>query len=157
MVGERLFGLTDIRERSLPYRVQTAHGWDMYAYWHTAYAWLASDVGFVGVVLLMIVFGWMTAKAWIDAREGNNPASVVLFTLVATVIWYLPANNQVLAFPEQMVAFWIWLLVWLRTRRAPTWRPYRRPVIGGWDPAPSQPAPNRSTSRPPTRPAETDG
>jgi hypothetical protein len=107
-------------------------------------------------MLLMIVFGWMTAKAWIDAREGNNPASAVLFTLVATVIWYLPANNQVLAFPEQMVAFWIWLLVWQRTRRAPTGRPYWRPVIRGLDPAPPQPTAIRSTARPQTWPAGTD-
>lgn len=127
VVGDRVFGLTDIRERTIPYRVQTSHGWDMYAHWHTAYPWIASDIGFIGVVFLMVVFGWITAKTWIDAREGNRPAAVVLFTLLATAVWYLPANNQVLAFPEQMVAFWVWLMVWVRSRNSQRAQWARRP------------------------------
>jgi len=144
VVGDRLFGLTDIRERTLPYRVQSSHGWDMYAHWHTAYPWIASDVGFAGVVLLMIVFGWATAKAWIDAREGYNPSAVVLSTLLATALWYLPANNQVLAFPEQMVAFWVWLVVWIRSRRAPAFNP-------AWQMAPAAPL-QRPALQPPAGP-----
>ena len=118
VAGERLFGLTGILERTIPYRVQEDFGWDMYGLWHTAYPWLASDIGFTGVALLMIVIGWVTAKAWMDARQGHSPAAVVLFTQLATALWYLPANNQILAFPEQMVAFWVWLAGWFRYRRS---------------------------------------
>ena len=118
IVAERVLGLPEIRERSFPYRVQVTQGWDMYGHWHTAYPWLASDIGFPGVVLLMILLGWATAKAWIDAREHHNAAAVVVFTFLAAVLWYLPANNSVLGVPEQMVAFWVWLFVWIRSRRS---------------------------------------
>jgi hypothetical protein len=152
VVGDRVFGLTDIRERTIPYRVQVDHGWDMYAHWHTAYPWFASDIGFIGVVLLMYVIGGMTAKTWMDAREGNIPSAVVLFTLLATGLWYLPANNQVLAFPEQMVAFWVWLIVWLRSRRG-TARWGARTVVP--DDSGRPPTVDSAAERPGKEPSET--
>jgi hypothetical protein len=49
----------------------------------------------------------------------SDPAAV-LFALTTTMVFYLPANNQVFAGYEGYTIFVIWLGVWLwhRSRRA---------------------------------------
>jgi hypothetical protein len=49
----------------------------------------------------------------------SDPAAV-LFALTTTMIFYLPANNQVLAGYEGYTIFVVWIAIWLwhRSKRA---------------------------------------
>ena len=67
----------------------------------------------VGTVLLMFVLGRLFALSWIDVLGGRNVYALVFFTLIATLLFYLPATNRMLQDGEGVVAFYCWLGVWL--------------------------------------------
>ena len=98
--------------RSLPVQISEKDGFNYPVQWCTAYPYFANDLGFLGTVLLMFFLGRLFALAWIDALGGRSPASVVAFTLLATLLFYLPATNRMLQDGEGVVAFYSWLAVW---------------------------------------------
>jgi hypothetical protein len=99
-------------------------GWDPAVNWHTAYVWLANDVSFIGVIPLMFLLGYGVAEAVKDAVILRDPISAVVLCLMAVMLLYLPANNQVLSFPSTFMAFWVCGAVWVtqRSRRRKTER-----------------------------------
>src|ERR1035441_388829 len=87
-----------IINRSYPARIET-YGWNRYERWHSLYTWLASDVSFYRVVVLMFLVGRLLARVWLDVVVNKDPMAVSLFPLLIMMLYYAPANNQVLAFP----------------------------------------------------------
>ena len=77
---------------------------------------------FLGTVLLLGLLGRMFALSWIDAL-GGSAAGIVMFSLIAILLFYLPATNRMLQDGEGVVAFYVWIGVWLFTRsRVPVTR-----------------------------------
>ena len=66
--------------------------------WHTIYVWLANDVTFIGVPLIIFLIGYFFSKTWADCVYGNNDAAVSLFALFLIMTFYFYANNQVISF-----------------------------------------------------------
>lgn len=102
-ITRRLFKTDYISDRSYPGRLEAAHGIDRHVRWHTFYTWWASDVSFYGVVLIVFIAGWFLAMTWMDCLLYRHAVSVILFSLTATLVYYLPANNQVFAFSETAI------------------------------------------------------
>jgi hypothetical protein len=92
-------------------------GWREGNQWHTLYTWLASDVTFVGVPLIIFLMGRILAQSWIDAVAKASPYAVVLFALLTIAVFYASANNQVLQTSETVTVFWAVLVLWLSGRR----------------------------------------
>jgi hypothetical protein len=101
-------------------------GWDMQRRWDSIYPWLASDVTFPGTLLIVFLIGRLLASVWADTRSGESPYALPLFVMVMLMIYYFPANDQVLSFNQSFVAFWVLLYLWLSTRRT-----IRR--VGAWN------------------------
>jgi hypothetical protein len=110
----RLFG-EDLARTPYPVRIEK-YGWDSYRLWSSVYPWLASDVSFPGVVLVMFLVGRLFASVWLDTLSGRNPFAVALFALLVTALLYVPANNQVLQTGEGVSAFVGVLWAWWGTR-----------------------------------------
>jgi len=118
-VYEAVTGDTTLHKRTYTYR-NGADGWSEENYWSTLIAWIANDVGFLGAVFVLALIGFMWGKWWREAAAGMSDPAAVLFTLSTTMIFYLPANDQVLASYEGYTIFVAWLAIWLwhRSRRA---------------------------------------
>lgn len=118
-VYEAVTGDTTLHKRTYTYR-NGADGWSEENYWSTLIAWIANDVGFVGAVFVLALIGFMWGKWWREAAAGMSDPAAVLFTLSTTMIFYLPANDQVLASYEGYTILGVWIVIWLwhRSRRA---------------------------------------
>ena len=107
--------LTDdktLHKRTYTYR-NDADGWPEEYYWSTMIAWIANDVGFTGAVLVLALIGFMWGRWWREAAAGMSDPAAVLFVLTTTMIFYLPANDQVLAGYEGYTIYAVWLAIWL--------------------------------------------
>jgi hypothetical protein len=112
----RIVGDPTILKRPYPERIQR-HGWNAYGYWATIYPWLASDVTFPGVVLVVFAIGWMAGRVWLDVLGGANPFAVVFLGQILILLYYFPAHNKVMHSGEGVLAFWVWLAAWALLRR----------------------------------------
>jgi hypothetical protein len=112
----RFSGLEDFPNRSYPVRIEK-YGLDSVGLWSTIYPWLASDVSFPGALIVIYFIGRLFALSWLDTLGGTNPFAVVLFAQLLIMLFYFPANNQLLQSGEGFTAFWITLILWWRSRR----------------------------------------
>jgi hypothetical protein len=102
-------------DSTYPARIESS-GWSTYGRWHSIYPWIASDLTFPGTIVFMFLLGWVFALVWLDVAFSKNLWAVCLFPLLLIMLFYVPANNQVLAFSPQAVPFWAMLFLWLFTR-----------------------------------------
>jgi hypothetical protein len=112
----RLTGDEDILQNPYPVRIEK-YGWDAEGLWSSIYPWIASDVSFPGTILIVYLIGRLFALSWLDTLAGVNPFAVVLFSQLLIMLFYFPANNQLLQSGEGFTAFWVTLILWWRTRR----------------------------------------
>lgn len=103
-------------QRSLPVVISEKDGFKYTVYWCTAYPYFLNDLGIWGTFALMFAIGSLFALSWIDTLSGRSPYGVVMFWLLAILIFYLPATNRMLQDGEGVAAFYIWLFSYLRSR-----------------------------------------
>ena len=113
--AEKYTGI-DIASLTYPARSDRKYGWSDFARWHTIYPWLASDLTFPGTLVFMFVIGRLFALAWRDIIQIKHPLAIGVFSLMLIMLFYIPANNQILGFPQSACSFLILLCWWLRTR-----------------------------------------
>ena len=85
--------------------------------WSSIYPWLASDVSFLGVIVVVFLVGRLFAMAWLDTLAGQNPWAVAMLALLLIMLFYFPANNQTMQNGEAFTSFYGVLAAWLYTRR----------------------------------------
>ncbi|MDD1792382.1 hypothetical protein LRP50_04485 [Enterovibrio sp. ZSDZ42] len=101
----------DVRERT--YQRKITDRWDENVYWHSAYSYFANDVSFYGVTFVMLALGFYFSKVVNAALFKGNFVAKLLLPLFALMFLYLPANNQVFGFLENMMSFWVLTLMLL--------------------------------------------
>jgi hypothetical protein len=118
-VYEAVTGDLTLKKRTYTYR-NAADGWPEEYYWSTLITWIANDVGFPGAVFVLVLIGFMWGKWWREAAAGMSDPAAVLFALTTSMIFYLPANDQVLASYDGYAIYAVWIAIWLwhRSRRA---------------------------------------
>lgn len=87
--------------------------WSATSQWHSAYSQWANDVGFPGVALVMLALGFYVCAIWISALTTHNAAAVCSIPLLATLIFFVPANNQVFNIFESLATFITLFIAWL--------------------------------------------
>lgn len=115
-VVKRFTGFDGVQS-SYPARLE-ARGIDMNVRWHSFYTWMASDVSFVGVPVVLLFVGWIFGLTWHDVVSRGGALSLAMQGLIVTMIVYLPMNNQVLAFTPTAFAFPVILVAWAVDRRS---------------------------------------
>jgi hypothetical protein len=109
-------GWNDLASRSYPARLEAYYGWGMYELWDSAYVWIASDVGFIGSLVIVFLVGRWLCLSWRDAITVRDPRAAVVFYFLVLAVFYLPANNQLMQNGETVVAFYFTLGWWLLRR-----------------------------------------
>lgn len=74
------------------------YGIDMYINWHSAYLWIANDVTFIFVPLIVFIIGLYFGRVWKDALFGHNPWAYPVLGYMIVEVFYFFANNQVPSF-----------------------------------------------------------
>ena len=109
-------GDEELYKRSYTYRLRE-HRWSDQHHFATMFTWIANDISFPLVPVLMLLIGAMFGAAWRDAVFGRNDCAVVVFTIFLIMMGYLPANSQITLVPDHLFALLAWIYVWRRTRR----------------------------------------
>lgn len=112
---QRWVGDNDLWRRSYPARLER-RGWDSEGLWSSIYPWIASDVSFPGTLLVVFLVGLLFGKLWLDVLVGRNPFAVALFAQVVLMLFYFPANNQLMQSGEGLSAFLVSCFAWAWTR-----------------------------------------
>jgi hypothetical protein len=128
-LAEKLTGNETLHDKTYPARIEK-YGWDALGKFHTFYLWIASDLSFPGTIVVAYLLGRLLAVCWVSALVGTNPLAAVLLVNVLIIFYYIPANNQIMQFPEHTTAFWVSLGVWWMTTRR-TSAPGRFRAISG--------------------------
>lgn len=92
-------------------------GWDSDVRWHSIYTWIANDVSFYGVVIVMALIGLLFGMMFCSAITEKNPfarASVFFFILM---MLFIPCNNQVGQTADNLLGFLMLILLWLVSKR----------------------------------------
>jgi hypothetical protein len=118
-IYETATGDASLHMRTFTYR-NGADYWPEEFYWSTLITWIANDVGFIGAVFVLGLVGYLWGRWWREAAAGMSDPAAVLFVLATLMIFYLPANNQVLASYDgySVLAVWIAIWLWHRSRYA---------------------------------------
>lgn len=101
----------DLTPRTFQHKID--HEWSATGQWHSAYSQWANDVGFSGVALVMLALGFYVCAIWISAVTTHNVAAVCSIPLLATLIFFIPANNQVFNIFESLATFIALFIAWL--------------------------------------------
>ncbi len=88
-------------------------GWDSKVRWHSMYTWLANDVSFYGVVVVMFFIGIIFSMMFRDAIETHNPFAQASIFFYILMIIFIPCNNQVGQSSDNLCAFLLLIALWL--------------------------------------------
>ena len=92
-------------------------GWSEDHFWSSLITWVANDVGFPGVILVMSVVGFVWGRSWRDAVLRRDDRAAIVFCFLMVVLMYLPANNQMLNNFDGYTTALFWVLAWMIARR----------------------------------------
>ncbi len=90
---DRLFR-TAIADQTYTARNETVNGWSESVYFNTLYTWLASDVSFLGVIVLFFFGGAFFAKVWIEVIDRRFLFALPVCYQFAYGLIFAPTNNS---------------------------------------------------------------
>lgn len=121
-----------IWEQTYVARLEATTGYSATEKWHTIYPWLASDFTYGGALVAVGLLGYLLARVWGSALRDRSVLSVALLAQLLLIMYYIPANNGRLSYPEESLAFWglfvAWTLCVVRQTGAPSVRGVRHAV-----------------------------
>jgi len=103
---------TDLFQYTYQFKL-TEYGIDSTASWHTFYTWVANDVHWLGVTIVMFFIGYFFAFVSVRAIVYRDTIAYPLFALLFMIIFYMSGNNQVFSYPYSFMAFWLLIIYWL--------------------------------------------
>jgi hypothetical protein len=114
---ERFLGTRSFLNDTYLKRMEFETGYPALQRWHTIFPWLASDLTFYGALAYMALVAYVYAISWREATERSNPLSIVMFSMITLMLFFVPANNQLFHSPESFLATWVIILAWLWMHR----------------------------------------
>jgi hypothetical protein len=114
-----LGGSETFANRSYTYRARF-DGWSDETQWSSLITWLANDLTLWGAVAAIFWIGWLWGRTWLDATAGGDLRAAVFFCVLSMVVFYLPANNYLMATYDGYATLLFWWATWAigRKRRA---------------------------------------
>ena len=88
-------------------------GWASRGVWSTGVVWLANDVPFEYVPLVLFLLAAFLARLWRDSIQSGDHLSVVLFAYLFFTFIYMPGNLQLAQSGDLYFGFLFWCLVYL--------------------------------------------
>lgn len=101
-----------VLEHTYPYRVGIIYGWG-FDKWHSLFAWLASDITFLGVLLIAPLFSFSYGRLWLQAIKASNPFAGPLFVYLSLGLIFSYANNQIMHTLAGVIVLLVLLTGWV--------------------------------------------
>ena len=98
-------GLLGVDLSSKTYQAKIDEVWDASAQWHSFYSYLANDFYFPGVVLPMLLLGYLVSQVWLIFMASGNIYAGSLLSVIAIMVIFMPANNQIFGFLDGLSSF----------------------------------------------------
>lgn len=94
-----------------------SQGIDPFVAWHTFYTWIANDVHWIGVIVIMFLLG--KYFAFIVKRNiiYGEIITYPLICLMFIIMFYMSGNNQVFSQSNTFITFWFLSSYWLLIRK----------------------------------------
>lgn len=109
---ESLTGI-DLRRRTYQYKVDKY--WGESSQWHSFYSFIANDVHYVGVGIILLILGYYLGAIWLNFIETGNPYGMALLCVYTILGIFIPANNQIFGFMDGLSAFFWISYLWIKT------------------------------------------
>jgi hypothetical protein len=104
--------------KSVPGEIERVFGWGQFRMWHSIYAWLASDVGFLGALVVIAAFAYFLGLCWGMSILSLDHRWLCLLSLMLTMFYYISANNQIFQSAETFIGFFVLIIMlWQRKHR----------------------------------------
>lgn len=94
----------------------TEFGWDDYTQWHSMYSWFANDVSYLGVIVVMFIFGLIFARCYKDSITTENPFANLMVYYMFLMAIFAPCNNQIFQTKDIFFSFITVFSGWICTR-----------------------------------------
>lgn len=115
----RLVGKLDLEDVVVSktyYGKISKYGWETGLVWSTFFVYPASDIGFIGTGVLILLIGILFSLTWIETKSQVNPISTIIFFNICFIIIYFPANNQMFQGGESFLGLSTMILIWIIDR-----------------------------------------
>lgn len=109
----------DIDQYTYQVKVERDYGWDSDIQWASMYSWLANDVSFYGVILVMFLIGFLLALIYKDAITTNNPFAKAGIFYFILMLLFIPCNNQLAQNAYTLFSFVFVMFSWILSRCLP--------------------------------------
>lgn len=103
---------TDIDQYTYQVRMEPM-GWDSDIQWHSMYTWLANDVSFYGVILVMLLIGILFGAMFKDAITTGNPFAKMSIFYFMLMLIFIPCNNQLGQRADTLLSFILLIMLWI--------------------------------------------
>lgn len=104
-----------VLEHTYPYRVGAEYGWG-FDKWHSLFAWMASDITFLGVLFFAPLFAFLYARVWLQAIKASNPFAGPLFIYLSLGLIFSYANNQIMHGLSGVIVLVVLFFGWVAAR-----------------------------------------
>lgn len=119
--------LYDIEQFTYQFKLE-ALGWKSGLQWHSIYTWLANDVSFYGVTVVMFLIGVLFGEMFKDAIKGKNPFAKISVFYFMLMLLFIPCNNQIAQRADTLFSFILILLCWFLCKHPPA---FLRKIFNG--------------------------
>ena len=114
LIGEKILQQTNMHKEGYCFRLAQRGYWDDSVLWSTIFPWLANDVSFWGIPVVMFFFSFFLALAWRDIIIARNKEVLYLFPIMMSIFFTLNMNNYIFQTADtafsSTILFGYWLL-----------------------------------------------
>lgn len=107
----------DIDSLTYQKRVEEMFHWNSRNQWASMYTWIANDVGFFGVAVVMLIIGYFFSIVIRDCLQSENPYAYCLAVFFFIMVFFIPCNNQIVQTTYMLFALLYAVFHWLTSTR----------------------------------------
>lgn len=115
---DRYLGIHSLLDKTYLLRMENEIGWNGLMAWNTIFPWLASDLTFVGALIIFIPIAYVYAVCWKEIVRYRNPISILMFSMLTMGLIFVPANNQLLHGYDGFITTIIMTILWLAMHKS---------------------------------------
>ncbi|MGY0572894.1 hypothetical protein ACTGJ9_018885 [Bradyrhizobium sp. RDM12] len=85
--------------------IEQKYDWSLWTTWHSAFTWFISDFGVSGSLIVVLMIGALYGLVWRSLLMTGSVIALSMFYLLNTMVFYFPANNQLLQSADTLFGF----------------------------------------------------
>lgn len=93
--------------------IDQKYDWSLWTTWHSAFAWFISDFGVSGSLIVVLMIGALYGLVWRNLLMTGSVVALSMFYLLNTMVFYFPANNQLLQSADTLFGFLVLFLIFV--------------------------------------------